>query len=112
MTRATMTGALLALLLSACSGEDKAALCRAIGETRESVLQPRDRLFWDKECGDYRLELERRAQRAEEERVLGPDTSPCVPSAPGKVWTGPCRADNQCSSCRCVAGECVAPGKR
>jgi hypothetical protein len=50
---AVVTLAVAALLATAARAEEKYSnddLCRAIGETRAAALQPRDRLFFEKNC--------------------------------------------------------------
>jgi len=43
-------GLLVLVLVGIAGCEDKEKLCRAIGETRESALQPRDRIYWQENC--------------------------------------------------------------
>jgi len=56
---------IVALLLAGC--EDKAKMCAAIGETRESALQPKDRIYWEENC--VALERERKEAKLREDQA-------------------------------------------
>lgn len=58
--------ALAIFVLVAC--EDREKLCRAIGETRVSALQPRDRLYWEENCLTKGLTPAQTAAREEERK--------------------------------------------